>query len=168
MDLKLVGTIVTTHGIRGEVKVKSDTSFSRFEVGNTLYLKKDGQLEKIVIDSHRVHKDLDLIKFNNLNNINDVLKYIGFELYVDVEDLDELEDDEYYYDDLIDLDVYDNQNNLIGKVIDISEVPQGIILEVKRPNKEISLIPFVEEFIDNINLEEGKIIIIPIEGLLWE
>lgn len=166
MKLNLVGVITSTHGIKGEVKVKSDTSFDRFNVGNKLFLKKNGQTKEIIINSHRIHKGYDLITFNDLKNINDVLEYVGCEIYVDVSEFDELEDGEFYFDDLIDLNVYDDEGALLGKVIDINEVPQGIILELKKLDNSKAYIPFVDEFIKEINLEEEKIVITPIEGLL--
>lgn len=166
MKLNLVGVITSTHGIKGEVKVKSDTSFDRFNVGNKLFLKKNGQTKEIIVNSHRIHKGYDLITFNNLRNINDVLDYIGCEIYVDVSGFDELEDGEFYFDDLIGLNVYDDEGSLLGEVIDINEVPQGIILEIKKLDNGKAYIPFVDEFIKEINLEDEKIIITPIEGLL--
>lgn len=166
MKLNLVGTIVSTHGIKGEVKVKSDSSFERFKKGSILYLKNKGITKEIIIDSHRKHKDLDLITFNGLTNINDVLEYIGFDVYVDVEGLDELEDDEFYFDDLIGLNAFDEAGNKLGIIRDINEVPQGIILELEKLDKTVSYIPFVDEFIKEVDLEEEKIIITPIEGLL--
>jgi len=168
MKLNLVGVITSTHGIKGEVKVKSDTSFDRFSVGNKLFIKKNGLTKEIIINSHRVHKGYDLITFNDLRNINDVLEYVGCEIYVDVSEFDELEDGEFYFDDLIGLNVYDDEGALLGKVIDINEVPQGIILELKKLDNSKAYIPFVDEFIKEINLEEEKIVITPIEGLLWE
>ncbi len=166
MKLNLVGVITSTHGIKGEVKVKSDTSFDRFSVGNKLFIKKNGLTKEIIINSHRVHKGYDLITFNDLRNINDVLEYVGCEIYVDVSEFDELEDGEFYFDDLIGLNVYDDEGALLGKVIDINEVPQGIILELKKLDNSKAYIPFVDEFIKEINLEEEKIVITPIEGLL--
>ena len=70
----LVGKIIGTPGIKGEVKVKADTSFNRFETNNILYLKKNDQMIEIKINSHRKHKNHDLITFNNYKNINDVLE----------------------------------------------------------------------------------------------
>lgn len=167
MKLNLVGVVVGTHGLKGEVKVKSDTSFPRFNVGSKLYLDKDGKKIEIKINSHRYHKGYDLITFNNIDNINNVLEYVGSKVYVDVSQLNELEDNEVYYDDLIGLDVYLTSNEKIGKILDIIEVPQGIILEIEKLDKSKSLIPFVDEFVERIDLEENKIIITPIEGLLW-
>ena len=157
----LVGKIVGTHGIKGELKVKSDTSFNRFEKGNKLYIDKT---QKITINSHRQHKGMELITINGLTNINDVLCFVGKELYVP-HDRDELEEGEFYYEDLIGLDCYDSKYNYIGPIIDLQEVPQGLILEIKGKEKTI-LVPFVEAFIDGIDLEENKLYINEIEGLL--
>lgn len=157
----LVGKIVGTHGIKGELKVKSDTSFDRFKKGNKLYIEKE---EEITINSHRQHKGMELITINNLTNINDVLCYVGKDLYVP-HNREELEDGEFYYEDLIGLDCYDSKDNLIGTVVDLQEVPQGLILEIKSSVKTI-LVPFVDEFIADIDLDNNKLSINEIEGLL--
>ena len=161
MEYLEVGKIVTTHGIKGELKVKSDTSFDRFKKGNKLYIEKE---EEITINSHRQHKGMELITINNLTNINDVLCYVGKDLYVP-HNREELEDGEFYYEDLIGLDCYDSKDNLIGTVVDLQEVPQGLILEIKSSVKTI-LVPFVDEFIVDIDLDNNKLSINEIEGLL--
>lgn len=157
----LVGKIVGTHGIKGELKVKSDTSFNRFEKGNKLYIEKT---EEVTITSCRKHKGMELITINGLNNINDVLSYVNKDIYVP-HDRSELDEGEYYYEELIGLDCYDSKDNYIGPIIDLQEVPQGLILEIKGKEKTI-LVPFVEAFIDGIDLEENKLYINEIEGLL--
>ena len=97
MKLILLGKIVGTHGIKGEVKILSDSDFKkeRFRVGNKLYLKIKNNNLPITINSYRVHKGLDLITFNDLNNINDVLNYVGLELYVDYSSELPLKENEY-------------------------------------------------------------------------
>lgn len=157
----LVGKIVGTHGIKGELKVKSDTSFDRFKKGNVLYIEKE---EKIVINSSRVHKGMHLITINGLTNINDVLCYVNKDIYVP-HDRSELEEGEFYYEDIIGLDCYNSKGELIGPVKDLQEVPQGLILEIQTKNKTI-LIPFVDEFVVEVDLEKKKIQIQEIEGLL--
>ena len=158
----LVGKIVGTHGIKGELKVLSDTSFDRFKKGNAIYI--DNGKEKLIVNSSRVHKGMHLITVNGYTNINDVLKYVDKEIYVP-HDRSELKEGEYYYEDLIGLTCFDSLNNEIGKVIDLQEVPQGLILEVKTKEK-IVLIPYVKAFIKNIDLETKSIYINEIEGLL--
>lgn len=156
----LVGKIIGTHGIKGELKIKSDTSFDRFKVGNTLYIEKQ---IPITINSVRVHKGMVLITINNLQNINDVLEYVNKEIYVP-HNRSELKDGEFYYEDLIGLQCF-NQNNVnIGEVNDLIEVPQGLILEIKKDNKTF-MVPYVKAFVKKINIHEQKIYIEEIEGL---
>ena len=100
----------------------------------------------------------------SFDNINDVLCYVNKDIYVP-HDRSELDEGEYYYEELIGLECYDSKDNYIGPVIDLQEVPQGLILEIKGKNKTI-LVPFVEAFIDGIDLEEKKLYINEIEGLL--
>ena len=155
----LVGSIVNTHGIKGEVKVKSETNLDRFDKGSTLFLKKGNKYLEIKIDSHRIHKGMDLITFNGINDINDVLEYKGCNLYIKHED-----DDKIYYEDLIGKEIIVD-GKVRGKVVDIREVPQGIILECNCDGEK-RFIPYVGKFIKEV--KEDGIIVTPIEGLLWK
>ena len=164
-----VGKIVTTHGIKGELKVSITTdTLSRFNVGNKLYLKKGNEYIEVTIDSFRLHKGMALIIINNLKNINDVECYVGMYLYVNRDELDDLNEGQYYYEDLIGLSVYDKtiESGKIGEVIDVIEVPQGEILRIKLNNGKNSLVPFVDEFIVEVDIENNILIISSVEGLL--
>lgn len=173
MDYALVGKIIGTFGIKGEVKVKSETSFAdtRFKTGSKLLLKVNDKYLDVEIKSHRTHKNMELVSFSKIaskvlnSDINEIEAYVGCELYVDHSTLDELEDGEFYYSDLIGLKVYDNTSNYLGEVIEIRELPRGILLEVKTEKKN-ALIPFVDEFVSDVNLDEGVIYINVIEGLI--
>lgn len=162
-----VGKIVTTHGIKGEVKVKVETDDdSRFDKGQKLYVGVDDKhiSGDIIIDNARYQKDMILLTFNNIKDINDVQKYVGLSLFVD---LDEVRlDGEIYYDDLIDSKVL-VEGEEIGVVTDVMEVPQGEILRIKKKNGKTSLVPYVDEFIEEVDIDKKIIIINPIEGLLW-
>lgn len=162
-----VGKIVTTHGIKGEVKVKVETDDdSRFDKGQKLYVGVDDKhiSGDIIIDNARYQKDMILLTFNNIKDINDVQKYVGLSLFVD---LDEVRlDGEIYYDDLIDSKVL-VEGEEIGVVTDVMEVPQGEILRIKKKNGKTALVPYVDEFIEEVDIDKKIIIINPIEGLLW-
>ena len=98
-------------------------------------------------------------------NINDVLKYVNQMIYVDIDEV--RDEDEIYYDDLIDCIVF-VEEQVIGVVTDVIEVPQGEILQIKKQNGKNVLVPFVDEFIVEVDIKNKKIIIDPIEGLIWE
>ena len=173
MGYCLVGKIVGTFGIKGELKVISETSFpeKRYKKGSKLLMKYQDKYLEVIVRSHRVHKNMDLVSFSSIDNINitdninDVTKYVGSSLFVDEMDLEELDDGEFYYNDLIGLECFDNSGNKLGIVEDIRELPRGILLEINL-GKKTGLVPFVDEFIENIDLDENKIIINVIEGLL--
>lgn len=158
MRLLECAKIVTTHGIKGEVKIKIITDdLSRFDKGNILYFSEK---ESIVIDSFREFKNMGLLTFNGIKDINEVLPYIGKIIYVDTED-----DDEIYYDDLIGCKVFDYQKE-IGIVFDVLEVPQGEILCIKLHNQKEAYVPFVDEFVKTLDTDKKEIYIESIEGLL--
>ncbi len=93
---------------------------------------------------------MGLISFNNITNINNVLEYVGKYIYVDKETLEKLDENNFYYDDLIGLIAYTDNDEKIGEVIDILEVPQGAILVIEKSDKKEALVPFVEEFIKDV------------------
>lgn len=160
----LVGKIVGTHGIKGELKVLNDSNFDRLKVGEKLFVNRNNTYEKIEITSMRTHKNFFLITINNINDINDVLSYVNLNIYTDKHET--LEDGRYYYDDLIDCVCFDMNGKRIGVVSDITELPRGILLEIIKDNKTKALVPFVEAFIKEVDIENKKISIEPIEGLL--
>jgi len=165
MELVIIGTIVNHHGLKGEVRVIAHTDYpeERFKKGKTFYVLKENEYEKIVIDSVRFHKNFVLLKFNNINDINECLEYKGLDIYSE-----RFEDEKVYITDLIDFDAYDEEDNLIGSVVDYLEVTQGYILELKTKEGQKVLVPYVDEFITEIDFENQEIIIHLIEGMLWE
>ncbi|MBQ9011818.1 MAG: 16S rRNA processing protein RimM [Bacilli bacterium] len=154
-----IGKVVNTHGIKGEIRIFSNFKYKSlvFNIGNHLYINNDD----LVIRTYRVHKNYDMVSFENINDINDVLKYKGKNVYIKPE--------EYVFpdllnEDLIGLDVYDN-GKLIGVLSAIKQNVNQELLVIKNNDKEY-LIPYVEEFIQNISKE--KIELNLIEGLLDE
>ena len=162
-----VGKIIGTHGIKGELKVKSDTSFDRFNVGNVLYIKIDeNDYKKIVINSHRVHQGCDLITINNMFDINLVECFVGKEVYVK-EHNREKDNVNLYYEDLIGCKAINEKGIELGEVKDLIEVPKGILLEIINGKKR-SLVPYVKELVPNVDIKKKIITIHEIEGLIWK
>ena len=172
MELLAVGQIVKTVGLKGEVKVYPSTHFrdSRFKVGNHLFLSKDGEnLTEVTIKVHHKNGNVDQLVFNEFKTIEEVEGFVGFYLYVE-KDRKFLKKDNYFYSDLIGLDVYFDNGNYIGKVSNIEEYASYSTLRVKQEDKKAKdvLIPFLNAFVSEVDLENKKIIIKFIEGLLWK
>ena len=161
----LVGKIIGTHGIKGELKVKSDTSFDRFSVGNVLYIKLDDHdYKRIVINSHRIHQGCDLITFNNMFDINLVEAFVGKEVYVK-EHNREKDKAKVYYEDLIGCKAINEEGIELGEVKDLIEVPNGVLLEIINGKKR-ALVPYVKELVPIVDIENRVVTIHEIEGLI--
>ena len=163
-----VGKIVNTHGIRGEVKVKRISDFEeRFNPGETLYvdLKKDEALE-VVINTHRLHKGFDLIQFKGYENINDVEIFKGATLKITEGQLTVLEDNEFYYHEIIGCEVYTDDGELLGSIKEILSPGANDVWVVKQPKGKDLLIPYISDVVKKIDVETKKVTIEPMEGLL--
>ncbi|MBR2833568.1 MAG: 16S rRNA processing protein RimM [Bacilli bacterium] len=152
-----IGMVAGTHGIKGEIRISSDFKYKDlvFKKGNHLYIDDDN----LVINTYRVHKNYDMVTFENINDINDVLKYKGKEVYIDR--------GEYVFpdllnEDLIGADVYGNGEPL-GVLAAIRKNVNQELLVVKNDEKEY-LIPNVSAFVKNKT--KDRIDVDVIEGLL--
>ena len=158
-----VGKIINTHGIKGDLKIDSYSNLDRFKKGNYIYIGEEK--ERFEIFTNRTSKGFEYISLKGYLDINLVLKYKGKLVYIDETQLGDLEEDEYFYHDLIGLEVYNEDNLYRGIVVGIRELPQGDLLEVEKKDSKIALIPFRKEFVLDVN---EKIIIHEIEGLIWK
>ena len=165
MDGLIVGKILNTHGLKGELKVKDLSDFDRFYKGSKLYIEYKNDYIEVKVLSVKDYDNSLLVTFENYNDINLVEKYKGSMIWIDKKDLEELGEDEYYFHELIGLDVYNEALELKGKVLEVREIPQGemLVLNINGKNK---FIPFRKEFIKSVSSD--KIIIHEIEGLLWK
>ena len=163
MDLIKIGEIVNTHGIKGEVRLLSDFKYKNdvFKKGMPVYIGRFK--DKQIINGYRVHKCFDMLTFEDINNINDVIIYKTDDVYVDRSDL---KIDGILDSDLIGLDVY-SENKFIGKIESIMKNKANDILFISNDIKK-HLIPNVSEFVSNIALDNKKVNINVIEGLLDE
>lgn len=164
-----IGTIIGPHALKGEVKIFSETDFKeeRYQIGNTLYIEKNNQVIAVKVKSHREHKGNDLVSFEGYSSINDIEQFNKCKIYVHESQLQELDEDEFYYHQLIG-SVVKTADRVLGKVKDIVNYGASDILIIEDDSKKEIMIPFIDEFIEEIDLEEQVIIIDPIEGLLGD
>ncbi len=159
MDILYVGKIVNTHGIKGELRIKSDFEKKElvFKEGNKIIIDK----EEHIIRTYRKHKIFDMITIDEFDNINDVLCFVGKNVYVSRISL-KLKETEYLLSDLIGLDIVYN-NNIYGIVEDYSN-DLNPLLKVKY--KKNYYIPINPDYIKNVDIKNKKIFVENIEGLI--
>lgn len=167
-----VGRIVNTHGIRGEVRVISTTDFEeiRFAPGSRLAIfKKDEKKPTwVTVESSRRHKNFILLSFEGLNNINLVEPFKEGIIKVTKDQLvdDELDENEYYYFEIIDCKVYSEEGTYIGIVTNILETGANDVWEIEDEKGKKHYIPYIEDVVKEIDVENKKITIHVMEGLL--
>ncbi len=160
-----VGKIINTHGLRGDVKVVAWTdSPEDFEDIPVVYIKKKTGNEKLTVSKIKYQKNNLIVKFKEINDINEAEKYKGLIIYADRDDLWELEDGVYYIADLIGLDVYD-ESGKIGVIADVFNTGANDIYDVKRDGKKNLLLPVIDDVVKEIDIENGRVTVHVMEGL---
>lgn len=154
-----IGKVVNTFGIKGELKIVSESDFVdyRYAVGKTIFLKLRNTIKEVRVSSYRVHKGNILITIDKIYDINEVEKYIGADVLADKLDVPPLEDGEFYIDDVVGLDAYDETGEIIGKVVDVILIPANDLIEIELLNGKKELIPYVDEYI--LEITEDKIVV---------
>ncbi|MUK89937.1 ribosome maturation factor RimM [Ornithinibacillus sp. L9] len=163
-----VGKIVNTHGIRGDVKVLRISDFDeRFHIGETLYIELGtNDMHSLIIDGHRIHKGFDLLHFKGYDNINDVEHFKGSFLKISEDQQDELEENEYYYHEIIGCQVQTTDQRELGVIKEILSPGANDVWVVKQKKGKDILIPYIEEVVKEIDVEAKHVVIEPMEGLL--
>lgn len=154
-ELYQVGAITQTHGIRGEVKVFPMTDdVSRFKNMKELIL--DTGKEQIVLEvtSARPQKNLVILKFKGIDNINDVEKYKGCGLFVTKENRVKCKKDEYFIADLIGLRAIDEEGEVFGTISDVIQTGANDVYVVTTKQGEEVMIPAIKDCILEVSVEE--------------
>lgn len=160
-----VGQIVNTFGIKGELKVKPFTNdINRFDNLKKVYVKsrKDSKLYKV--ENVKYHKNMVLLKLEGIDKVEDADMLRNSFLEIDREDAIPLEKGIYFIADLIGLEVYTDEGELLGKVEDIYNTGSKDIYVVKNKFGKQILLPGTDEVLKEIKLDE-KIIVHLISGL---
>ena len=160
-----IGKIVKTHGLKGEMKLYSYTDYpERFEEIDYLFMENSEK--KYEIEIVKYQKNMPIIKIKGIDIIEEAEKYIGQTLYIDEQNIRTLEDDEYMIADLVGLEAYTIDGTTLGKITDVLQYTANDIYVVKSEDGKEYLIPATKEFVPEISLEQNKIIVNPVKGLL--
>lgn len=162
-----IGQIVNTNGLKGMVKVNPFTDdMMRFEELEDLYIQYKGNLKKVKIEQVRYQKNQVLLKLEGINSIEEAENYRNCYLKIHRKDTRNLEEDMYFIADLIGLEVYTKQNELLGKLDDVFSTGSNDVYVVKDQNGKQILLPAIKEVIKQIDLKNKKITVELINGLL--
>lgn len=167
-DYLEIGQIVNTYGIKGFVKVVPFTDdITRFEKLKSVYIDVKGDLQEFTIEEVKYSKNMVLLKFKEIPDINIAEKYRNYYLKINRNNAIKLPKDTYFIADLLGLDVYVQETNeLLGKVDDIFPTGSNDVYVVKNEIGKQILLPGTKEVIKVIDIENGKILVNLIQGLV--
>ena len=165
-DLLQVGVITTTHGVRGEVKVFPTTDDpARFKKLKKVILDTGKEQLDLEVAGVKFFKNMVILKFKGLDNINDVEKYRQKSLYVTRENAVKLKKNEYFIADLIGLRVTSDEGEELGEIADVLQTGANDVYVIKTPEGEEILLPAIKECVKAVDVEAGTIEIHLLPGL---
>ena len=162
-----IGQIVNTFGIKGFVKVNPFVDdVLRFDDLKKVYIRRNKEIKELQVEEVKYHKNMVLVKFKGIDKVEDAELLRNFYLEVDRENAIELEEGEYFIADLLGMNVLTEENEQLGKLEDIFNAGSSDIYVVKSEDGKQILLPAISEVIKEINIEENKIIVHLLEGLI--
>lgn len=166
-DFLEIGQIVNSYGIKGFFKVVPFTDdITRFDDLKSIYIEKNKKLEKKEIEEVKYHKNLVLLKIKGIDDINDTEQYKNCYLKIDRKDAIELPEDTYFITDLIGIEVYTKEGELLGNITDIFPTGSNDVYVVKDELGKQILLPAICKVIKNVDVEAKKMIVELIPGLI--
>ncbi len=169
MEYVCLGKITDSFGLDGTMKIYSTTNMAakRYSKGSIVFLFNPPNQERSEhkVLSFRHSEPFDFVRLEGINSPEEVKKLKGLEVHA-IKDQKDLEEGSYFYSDLRGCIVYSTDGVELGKVKEVEEFPAQITLRVSRNKGNDFFVPFIKEFIDKIDIENKRIFIKIIEGLL--
>ena len=162
-----VGQIVNTFGIKGFVKVNPFTDdINRFDELKKVYIKNKSNKKVLEIEEVKYHKNMVLLKFKDIDKVEDAENLRNSYILIDRKDQKQLDKDTYYIVDLLGLEVYTDENELLGKLEDIYNTGSNDIYVVKDELGKQILLPAIKDVIKEIDIDGRKIVVHILNGLI--
>lgn len=171
MEYLSLGRIIKTKGLKGVVKIISCTEFGsqRYKKGNTVYLEnpQTHEMVKMIVSHYSQEKGFDYVSFEGFEDINLIEPYLQYYVNVIKEDLPPLPKDTYYHDDLVECVCIDKEEGEFGIVSEVLNILGRKSLKIKlNKNGKFIQIPFVSNFIKNVDIENKRIEVSLIKGMI--
>ena len=162
-----IGKILNFHGVKGEAKFGYSKNREEFlSKLDCAYIQINNEYREFEIESLKFTPKCAIIKFKDIDNLNDIVGYKGCLVFVEESSIREhLEEDEFLIDELVGLNVYDGDER-VGSVVGVSNNGASDLLSVKTNAKKVCLVPFVKAIVLSVDIKTKRIQINNIEGLL--
>lgn len=165
-DLLQVGMITSTHGVRGEVKVFPTTDDpARFKKLKNVVLDTGKEMIDLEVAGVKFFKNMVIVKFKGIDNINDVEKYRQKSLYVTRENAVKLKKNEYFIADLIGLVAKSDEGEDLGTLSDVLQTGANDVYVLSKEGSDDILLPAIRECVKEVDLDNGEITVHLLPGL---
>lgn len=162
-----VGVIASTHGLKGEVKVFPTTDDpERFLELETVILDTGKEYKSLEVGGVKFFKNQVILKFREFNDINDVEQYKGKDILITRDQAVPLEENENFITDLIGMEVYTDEDRLLGTLTDVLKTGANDVYVVKAEAGKEILLPAIPSCILKVDVEEARMRVHILEGLL--
>ena len=162
-----VGKIINTHGIKGEVKVMPLTDDpQRYGKLKKVYIEGSSGVELLNIEGRKYFKELVIIKFKEINDMNSAEALKGKVLKINKADAVKLPKDSYFIFDILDCEVFEENGNRLGILKDIIQTGSNDVYVVRDENNREILIPALKSVVNKVSIEDKKITVTLPKGLL--
>ena len=166
-QLMEIGQIVNTYGIKGFLKVIPYTDdITRFQDLKSIYVETKTSLKTFIIEDVKYSKNLVLLKLKGIDDINTAEIYKNCYLKIDRKDAVELPEDSYFIIDLIGITVFSDNDEELGNIVEVYSTGANDIYVVKNQSGKQVLLPAIGDVIKNVDIQNKKMIVHLIEGLV--
>jgi 16S rRNA processing protein RimM len=161
-----LGYVLKTHGVQGEVTFVLDVDEPEIYSGlESVFIEINGKLVPFFIDNIQVLKEKAIVRLEDVNSLQKAQNLVGNGLYLPLENLPELEADQFYYHEIVDYQVIDEKLGSLGKITNVYEMPHQDLIAMQYQGKEV-LIPITDEIVTGIDNKKKELYVELPDGLL--
>ena len=162
-----IGQIVNTSGLKGVIKVKPFTDdITKFSDLKTIYISVKKELKEFKIEQVRFSKNIVFLKLHGIDTIEDAENYRNLYIKIKRNKDEKLEEDSYYIVDILGCKVYTEEQKKLGKIVDVFSTGSNDVYVVKDEFGKQILLPAIKDVIKKVDIENKKITVHLLEGLV--
>ena len=165
-DCFFFGKITKTHGLKGEVTIKIDVANPEdFTELRYLLVEEKVGLIPYFVENQKISGDKMFVQLQDVKKVEQAVAFIGKAVFLPNEMMPELEEDEFYYREIVGFRLIDAEKGEIGQISDVLEYPTQAVIQVMKDGKEI-LIPIHDDIIEKVDKKAKALNIMAPEGLI--
>lgn len=161
-----LGYVLKTHGVQGEVTFVLDVDEpDEYTELDSVFIEMNGKLVPFFIESIQIQKDRAIVRLEDVNSLQKAENVVGSSLYLPLDNLPDLDEDQFYFHEIVGYQVVDEKQGKLGMVENVYELPRQDLIAMRYQNKEV-LIPITDDIVTGVNRESQEIYVGLPDGLL--